>query len=300
MMKLAVISDVHADVHALNDALAQIDQLGIGQVVCCGDLIDYGLFPEETLKLLRDRKIVCIRGNHDRWAVKDGVDMSGWSLTAASITFLESLPATWSTTIYGVRVVLWHAQPKSDMHGIDDGTTTSQEFKTTLDDAEADVLLVGHTHIPFVRQLGMMRLVANPGALLCNPADGIELPTPGTFGILTIEHERARFEVRRARDGRSPTLAIMKKANREERRTELLQKLEALHVRMLNAEAFLHAVRDVHERAEWVANGNQESRRDRNRMGCYIEQLVVTVDHLLAKSRDAVEFATRRAAKLSG
>lgn len=201
-MKLAVISDVHADVHALQDALAQIDRLGIEQIVCCGDLVDYGLFPEETLTILRDRKITCVRGNHDRWAVKDGSDMSGWNLTAASIAFLESLPATWSTTIGGVRVVLWHAQPKSDTNGIDVGTTTSQELKRMLDDAEADVLLVGHTHVSFLRQLGMTRLVANPGALLRNPADGVELPAPGTFGVLTIDHEWARFEVRRAQDGK--------------------------------------------------------------------------------------------------
>lgn len=200
-MKLAVISDVHADVNALRDALAQIDKLGIEQIVCCGDLVDYGLFPEETLKLLRDRRITCIRGNHDRWAVKEGADMSGWDLLPRSIAFLQSLPTTWRSNIDGVRVVLWHAQPKSDMNGIDAGSTTSQELKSMLDRAEADVLIVGHTHVPFVRQLGMMRLVANPGALLRDPADGMELPTPGTFGVLTIEHERARFEIRRAGDG---------------------------------------------------------------------------------------------------
>ncbi len=66
MTKLATLSDVHADVHALRDALAQIDPLGIERIACCGDLIDYGLFVEETLVLLRDRGVACIRGNHDR------------------------------------------------------------------------------------------------------------------------------------------------------------------------------------------------------------------------------------------
>jgi putative phosphoesterase len=200
-MKLAVISDVHADVHALRDALVQIAALGIEQIVCCGDLVDYGLFPEETLKLLCDRNVICIRGNHDRWAVMDGADTTSWDLTPARISFLRSLPVTWSANIEGVRVVLWHAQPNSDMNGIDPRSTTSQEFASMLDRAEADVLLVGHTHVGYVRQLGMMRMVANPGALLRDPADGMSLPTPGTFGVLTIEHERARFEVRRARDG---------------------------------------------------------------------------------------------------
>lgn len=201
MNQLAVISDVHADVHALRDALAQIDRLGVDRVVCCGDLVDYGLFPEETLNLLRDRGVACIRGNHDRWAVKDGVDMSGWDRSSKSMKLLESLPATWCANVDGVRVVLWHAQPKSDMRGIDAGSTTSHDFKVMLDAADADVLIVGHTHVPFVRQLGMRRLVANPGALLREPADAIDLSAPGTFGTLTIEHERVRFEVRRALDG---------------------------------------------------------------------------------------------------
>jgi predicted phosphodiesterase len=65
MTRLAVITDVHADVHALRDALVQIDDLNIDQVLCCGDLIDYGLFPEETLTLLEEREVVAIRGNHD-------------------------------------------------------------------------------------------------------------------------------------------------------------------------------------------------------------------------------------------
>jgi predicted phosphodiesterase len=66
MTRLAIVTDVHADVHALRDALAQIDKLGVDQILCCGDLVDYGLFPDETLTLVRERRIVTIRGNHDR------------------------------------------------------------------------------------------------------------------------------------------------------------------------------------------------------------------------------------------
>src|SRR5580658_692973 len=44
MSRLAIVSDVHADVHALRDALAQIERLGCDAVVCAGDLVDYGLF----------------------------------------------------------------------------------------------------------------------------------------------------------------------------------------------------------------------------------------------------------------
>ena len=46
MTRLAIITDVHADVHALRDALAQIDKLGVDQILCCGDLLDYGFYAD--------------------------------------------------------------------------------------------------------------------------------------------------------------------------------------------------------------------------------------------------------------
>ena len=49
VFRLALVTDVHGDVHALTDALAQIDRLACEQIVCCGDVADYGLFPDETV-----------------------------------------------------------------------------------------------------------------------------------------------------------------------------------------------------------------------------------------------------------
>src|SRR5580658_4323042 len=117
-MRLAIISDLHADVHALRDALAQIERLGCEEIVCAGDVLDWGRFPERTIALLQERRIATIRGNHCRWALSEGHDSSGWDLTPRAIEFLESLPASWTRTIDEVRVAVWHARPKSDMKGI--------------------------------------------------------------------------------------------------------------------------------------------------------------------------------------
>ncbi len=149
-MKLAITTDVHADVHALRDALAQIERLGCDEIVCAGDLLDWGRFPERTIALLQERRIPTIRGNHDRWAVSEGHDTSGWDLTPRAFAFLEGLPASWTRTIDDVRVAVWHARVKSDMKGIyPDAPAT--ELASQLDRAEADVLVVGHTHLPFAR-----------------------------------------------------------------------------------------------------------------------------------------------------
>jgi len=218
-MKIALISDLHADVHALRDALAQIERLGCDEIVCAGDVVDWGRFPEATIRELRERRIACIRGNHDSWALREGRDTSGWDLTVRAIEFLEGLPASWSRTIDGVRVAIWHARPRSDMHGIyPDASST--ELASLLDRAEADVLVTGHTHRPFARFVDR-RLVCNPGALLRDPAEAMEggmlfdresgkfVPAPaaggGTFGVLELPV--MRFTVHRAGDGAEVEIA---------------------------------------------------------------------------------------------
>ncbi len=214
MTRLAVISDVHADLRALKDALAQIERLGCDLTMCAGDLVDGGSHPEETIALLRDRQIPTIRGNHDRWATKSGHDMSGWDLTDRAISFLERLPVVWRQTLDGVRVLVTHARPGSDMNGIYPDTS-DPDLLTLLDAAGVDVLLTGHTHVAMSVTLRGAELAANPGALLRDPVDQSEAallfdpdlgkfvqgPSAGggTFGVLDLRS--LRFSVHRASDG---------------------------------------------------------------------------------------------------
>lgn len=98
-------------------------------IVCAGDLIDYGVHPNETIALLSSRSIPCIRGNHDRWQLEKRAAAgsgrqsteSGGSepeLTEDSLRFLAGLPLAWDAVIDGVRVAVRHARPRSDMEGI--------------------------------------------------------------------------------------------------------------------------------------------------------------------------------------
>lgn len=228
MTRLAIISDVHADVHAVQDALARIDRMGCDRVVCAGDVVDYGLFPEETIGVLRARGIPCIRGNHDRWAVgrgraddPEGVgagvhDASGFDLSRNDIAFLANLPTRWDAVLDGVRVAVRHGTPKSDMDGIDPRLALGSDVRRWLADADADVLVVGHTHLAFALRAAGGGLVVNPGALLRDPAHRAEagamlfdpdsgkfVPVPplegGTFGVLELPAKS--FTVYRAADG---------------------------------------------------------------------------------------------------
>jgi putative phosphoesterase len=210
--RLGILSDVHADLAALQAALDQFDHLGVDQIVCAGDVVDGGDRPEEVITLLRDRAIPTIRGNHDRWALMrhdngepehDG-DARKLFLSPDAVAWLAGLPRTWRGTIEDVRVVVVHGTPLSDMDGIYPGEAGS-ELESWLAVAEADVLVVGHTHIPLVRHVAGGRLVVNPGALWqgAEAAAGLGMswsgdddgpasgrPQGGCYGVLELPSKR--------------------------------------------------------------------------------------------------------------
>jgi putative phosphoesterase len=212
MTRLAILSDVHADVHALRDALLQIDRLGCDHLVCAGDIVDYGSFPEETIELLVERRVPTIRGNHDRWAMQDGRAGMGtriWELPQAAQRFLRRLPTSWSARIEGVRIAVHHARPGNDMHGIEPNIAEASAA-ALLEAAACDVLIAGHTHVSFERHVTGGRLVCNPGALLRDPVEP-HVNARGTFGVLelpscelTVREARTGNVVAHRRDGSSP------------------------------------------------------------------------------------------------
>jgi predicted phosphodiesterase len=224
VLRLALLADVHADVDALEAALSRIDGLGCDTVVCAGDLVDYGPYPEETITLLRERRIQCICGNHDRWALEDpGAApgsgrrrFGGDELSASARAFLAALPTGWDAILAGVRVAVRHGSPRSDMDGFPASSSTAELAAIWLDLARADVLVVGHTHRPFSVRAAGGGLVVNPGALLRGaalapaldffavgsslyPAAARVAGEGGTFGVLELP--ALDFRVLRVLDG---------------------------------------------------------------------------------------------------
>jgi putative phosphoesterase len=201
MHRLAVISDVHADVHALELALKLIERLGGDSIVCAGDLVDYGLFADETLALLATRKIPTIRGNHDRWALDGSGHGGGAELSLASCRFLAALPRSLSMTFEGVRVAVHHGSPRGDMDGIEPQQISFERAAEHLRAASTDVLVVGHTHLSFQLDVEGVGTIVNPAALLRSPASDDDLPrATARFGVLELPTKR--FTVYRVADGR--------------------------------------------------------------------------------------------------
>ena len=70
MQSIAVISDIHANLPALQAVFGEIDGLGIKRILCCGDVVGYGPHPRECVELLRQRNIPCVLGNHDLYTLQ--------------------------------------------------------------------------------------------------------------------------------------------------------------------------------------------------------------------------------------
>src|SRR4051795_6653879 len=131
MDKVAVITDIHANLPALQAALARIDELGITDIYCGGDLVGYGPHPNEVCALIAERAIPTIDGNYDHAIARDlddcgcayitphdrelGQRSVEWTLAhtnQASKDFMRELPFDLRLAVGDVPVHLVHGSPR--------------------------------------------------------------------------------------------------------------------------------------------------------------------------------------------
>ncbi|NCC24143.1 MAG: metallophosphoesterase [Deltaproteobacteria bacterium] len=103
-MRLAVISDIHGNLAALEAVLADIDAQVPDHVLCAGDVVGYGPEPEECLNLVRERDIPCVMGNHEQGVAfpmtrswfnpqsRKAVDLTAKLISASSLEYISGLP----------------------------------------------------------------------------------------------------------------------------------------------------------------------------------------------------------------
>ena len=203
-MKLGILADIHGDLDGLRAALYEFDRLGCDRILCAGDLVGYGPHPDEVVSLVRESGIVCVRGNHDRWAVdglagtpaglRDTADPAKGRLKPETLEFLAGLPFSWHDTIEGVRVAMYHGSPDSDMEGIYAEQVTDKDLRRWFANAKADVLIVGHTHQPGEIALPGWGEVVNPGSVLGpRRSNGPDVrahrePTSGSYSIIEVQN----------------------------------------------------------------------------------------------------------------
>jgi putative phosphoesterase len=178
---VAVLSDVHANVHALRAVLGDLERAPVELVVFSGD-ITWGPFPQETVAAIRDLRTVTsvalVRGNADRAVLElaDGVRepetaRDGWMLAnhrASDLELLRSVRFDVEVALAGVGLLrICHGSPRADIEALTP-ETTPERMAAACADLDADVLITGHTHIQFDRPVhGHPRLTRhlNPGSV---------------------------------------------------------------------------------------------------------------------------------------
>lgn len=177
-MRLAVITDIHGNAAALEAVLADIAARGADAVLCLGDIASGAGWPRETVEMLQDRGIPCIRGNHDRWISEHGPDRMGMQdriahegLTASQRDWLMALPETLEPAP-GVLAV--HGTPTSDVQNLIEEVVAERLRPAPMAvlrerlggrGMAARVVLCGHSHRTGMVQVPDGPLVVNPGSL---------------------------------------------------------------------------------------------------------------------------------------
>ena len=195
---VAVITDIHGNLPALQAALARIEELGIEQVYCGGDLVGYGPHPNDVCALIAERGIPTIYGNYDYAIARDEEDCGcayvtphdrelgqlsvDWTLAHASQEskdFMRDLPFDLHLVVGETDVHLVHGSPrKVNEYLFEDKPARLYE---RLASAERDsVLVFGHTHKPWVHEYGGV-LFVNCGSV-GKPKDG---DPRGAFAVLS-------------------------------------------------------------------------------------------------------------------
>ncbi|MBI2434224.1 MAG: metallophosphoesterase family protein [Candidatus Hydrogenedentes bacterium] len=154
-MKYAIISDIHANLEALQAVLDAIEEMGIEKIVCLGDVVGYNASPNECCEVLREREIPTILGNHD--AVACGLEepwgfnpvalaAALWTretLTRENLHWLNNLPDALN---FGYFVCV-HGAPKNRNTYLFRWEDVIPHL-SFLKEQNCDICMVGHTHSP--------------------------------------------------------------------------------------------------------------------------------------------------------
>lgn len=183
MEKIAIISDVHGNLVALEAVLEDIKQRGISKIFCLGDTVLKNSEPHECLKLVREHCSLILKGNTDQVVatLEENKEEHIWNhdrLTAEEREFLRNLPISYDMYISGHFIRFLHASPSKLNHIMNisnpnNGNITYEEmFQNTpfigkeSTDPIPDIVFYGHTHTCGIGRYGNKQLV-NVGPVGC-------------------------------------------------------------------------------------------------------------------------------------
>jgi putative phosphoesterase len=210
MRRVAVVTDIHANLPALQAALRRVDELEVDGLYCGGDLVGYGPHPDEVCALLAERAIPTIYGNYDYAIARDledcgcayvtphdrelGQQSVTWTLEHTderSKRFMHDLPFDLRFTVGDREVHLVHGSPRKVNEYLFE-EKPARLYERLASAEEADVLMFGHTHKPWTHEYGGV-LFVNCGSV-GKPKDG---DPRGAFAVLDAADDGVRVRIER-------------------------------------------------------------------------------------------------------
>ena len=187
MTKLAILSDIHGNLPALEAVIADLQNFHVDQVIVVGDIINFGPFSRQAAELVIEKGWPVIRGNNEYFLL----DYHTPRAPAEWNDHLQFAPTAWLDRQFDqdlkMKIACWpdslnlrfrDAPPIQVFHGTPQDpwasihwTSADAEIENQLSGVEADFVICGHTHLPMDRQAGRWR-VFNPGSVGV-PLDGI-------------------------------------------------------------------------------------------------------------------------------
>jgi len=206
-MRIGVIADPHSNLAALQAVLKQMPK--VDDIICAGDLVGYGAEPNEVIDLANRRKVRAVLGNHDYGAITR--DVAGFNPFAAkavlwtadklskeNVRYLRGLREELTLTFGSRRVHVVHGSPRDHLYEYVFPDLPNRELLELTRNVNADVIILGHTHLPMQRVI-QGKLVLNPGGV-GQPRDR---DPKASYMILTLDdeisvkHERVEYDIER-------------------------------------------------------------------------------------------------------
>jgi predicted phosphodiesterase len=209
-LRLVVISDIHANYDALAAVLQKIRDFDY--LVCLGDLVGYGPQPNEVVEQIRDLNLeVVIMGNHDYATVTAdtinfvthaarAIEWTRQTLKPENLHFLSKLPHYATKTLGETVVASYHGSPRDPLNEYVYPGGPQFMFQALVEEAAAKLLLLGHTHIPFISSTPS-GVIVNPGSI-GQPRDGDARSSYATIeisnGKINCSIERTSYDIESA------------------------------------------------------------------------------------------------------
>ena len=222
-MIVLVISDVHGNYHALDRVMNAVKY---DAMVCCGDIVVDYPFPQQCIQVLKDTCTRICSGNNDDNVAHDqkaseyiskkythlakdldrNTELTLKLINDDSKNYLRELPRECRFDLDGVSFYMNHTVPHRPLHHYLDKETSDSKLAQYYRDIRAEVMITGHTHIPYVRNFGD-KILINPGSV-GQPRDG----DPRT-SFAVFDTAAGRVELKRLEYDITETSRYLKKLN---------------------------------------------------------------------------------------